>query len=273
VVAEISMKTGRPVANFKQQRRKPLMRSSLLLVVLLFHFVTAKAQPVSYAFNRGLGEAWRIASWQSPDSKVGLNHGTYVPENVDFVDGMLRLKVEQTQGPDGVISKGAAVWTREKFGYGTYEFVMRMASESPTPDGPGKAQSGTISSAFLYFQNSETEMDIEFLGNKNSVWATNWHNLNLNAQPGYSPDVRTTDEVQNSSLANQFHNYKLVWQPAGVKWYIDGVLVASHRTNVPVAPAYIILQIRGTNSNEWGGKATLNVVRYAYIKSVKFYPA
>jgi beta-glucanase (GH16 family) len=273
VVAEISMKTGGAAANFKQQRRKPLMRSSLLLVVLLFHFVTAKAQPVSYAFNRGLGEAWRIASWQSPDTKIGLNRGTYVPENVDFVDGMLRLKVEQTQGPDGVISKGAAVWTREKFGYGTYEFVMRMASESPTPDGPGKAQSGTISSAFLYFQNSETEMDIEFLGDKNCVWATNWHNLDLNTPPRYSPEVRTTDQVRNSSLADQFHHYKLVWQPESVKWYIDGVLVASHHTNVPVAPAYIILQIRGTNSNEWGGKATLNVVRYAYIKSVKFYPA
>ncbi len=129
------------------------MRSSVLLVALLFLFVTAKAQPISYDFsynfNNGLGKAWRIASWQSPDSKPGLNHGTYVPGNVDFADGMLRLKVEQTQGPDGVISRGAAVWTREKFGYGTYEFVMRMASESPTPNGLGMAQSGTVSSAFF----------------------------------------------------------------------------------------------------------------------------
>jgi beta-glucanase (GH16 family) len=87
------------------------------------------------------------------------------------------------------------------------------------------------------------------------------------------PEVRTTDQVRNSSLANQFHNYKLVWQPESVKWYIDGVLVATHNTNVPVAPAYIILQNRGTNSDQWGGKATLNVIRYAYVKSVKFYPA
>jgi endo-1,3-1,4-beta-glycanase ExoK len=260
-------------AGLERRQRKPLMRSSILLVAVLSLLVTANAQPVSYDFNKGLGKAWRIASWKSPDSKAGLNHGTYVPENVDFVDGMLRLKVEQTPGPDGVTSKGAAVWTREKFGYGTYEFVMRMASESPTPNGQGKAHPGTVSSAFLYFQNSETEMDIEFLGNKNSLWATNWHNLNLNTQPGYSPDVRTTDEVRNSSLANQFHNYKLVWQPGSVKWYIDGELVASHHTNVPIAPAYVILQIRGTNSDEWGGKATLTVPRYAYVKSVRFYPA
>jgi beta-glucanase (GH16 family) len=267
------MKRGCTTLGFQQHQRKSLTRSLALLVALLFLLVAANAQPVSYDFNNGLGKAWRKALWPSPDSKVGLNHGTYVPENVDFVDGILRLRVEQTQGPDGVISKGAAVWTKQKFGYGTYEFVMRMASESPTPTGPGKAESGTISSAFLYFQNSETEMDIEFLGDKNRVWATNYHNLNLNTQPGYSPEVRTTDEVQNSSLASQFHNYKLVWQPESVDWYIDGALVASHRTNVPIAPAYIILQIRGTNSDQWGGKATLNVTRYAYVKSVKFYPA
>jgi beta-glucanase (GH16 family) len=267
------MKCSGTIAGLKRHQRRPLLRSLVLLLATLLLLVTAKAQPVSYAFNNGLGKAWRIASWKSPDSKLGLNRGTYVPENVDFVDGMLRLKVEQTKGPDGVISKGAAVWTKEKFGYGTYEFVMRMASESPTPDGPGKAQSGTVSSAFLYFQNSETEMDIEFLGDKNCVWATNWHNLNLNTPPGYTPQVRTTDQVQSASLAEQFHHYKLVWQPESVKWYIDGALVASHYTNVPVAPAYIILQIRGTNSDEWGGKATLNVVRYTYVKSVRFYPA
>jgi endo-1,3-1,4-beta-glycanase ExoK len=267
------MTSGGTADGLNRHERKPLMRSSVLLVALLVVLVTAKAQPVSYDFNNGLGKAWRIASWKSPDSKVGLNHGTYVPENVDFVDGVLRLRVEQARGQDGVVSKGAAVWTREKFGYGSYELVMRMASESPTPTGPGRAYSGTVSSAFLYFQNSETEMDIEFLGDTNSLWATNWHNLNLNSQPGYSPEVRTTDQVRNSSLANQFHNYKLDWQPGSVKWYIDGMLVASHHTNVPIAPAYIILQIRGTNSDEWGGKASLNVTRYPYVKSVKFFPA
>jgi hypothetical protein len=149
------MKRGGPAAGLKRLHGKRLMRSSVLLVALLFLFITAKAQPVSsnfsYDFNNGLGKAWRIASWQSPDSKPGLNYGIYIPENVDFVDGMVRLKVEQTQGSDGVISKGAAIWT--------------------------------------------------------------------------------------------------------------------------VAPAYIILQIRGTNSDQWGGKATLNAIRYAYVKSVKFHPA
>ena len=265
------MKSGEAAGSFKPQRQ-PLMRSLLLVAAPLFGMVTAKAQPVSYAFNNGLGKAWRIATWKAPDSKIGLNQGAYVAENVDFVDGMLRLKVEQTQGPNGVISKGAAVWSRERFGYGTYEFVMRMASDSSTPNGPGKAYPGTVSSAFLYFQNSETEMDIEFLGDKNCLWATNWRNLNFNVPPSHSQEVRTTDQIMNSSLAEQFHRYKLVWLPESVKWYIDGVLVADHHTNVPVAAAYIMLQIRGTNSDEWGGKATLKVARYAYVKSVTFYP-
>src|SRR6516225_1229187 len=153
VLAKIPMKSRGAPRGFKRQQ-KPLMRSLLLVASLLFGLITAKAQPVSYAFNNGLGKAWRIATWKAADSKIGLNQGAYVPENVDFVDGMLRLKVEQTEGPDGIISKGAAVWSRERFGYGTYEFVMRMASDSSTPYGPGKVHSGTVSSAFLYFQNS-----------------------------------------------------------------------------------------------------------------------
>ena len=131
VLAQIPMKGAEAAGTFKPQRQS-VVRSLLLVAALLFVWVTTKAQPDSYAFNSGLGKAWRIASWRSPDSKIGLNQGTYVPENVDFVDGMLRLKVEQTQGPDGIISKGAAVWSRERFGYGTYDFVMRMASDSPT---------------------------------------------------------------------------------------------------------------------------------------------
>src|SRR6516225_12073637 len=140
VLAKIPMKSGEATGGFKQ--RKPLMRSLLLVAALLAGLVTAKAQPISYAFNSGLGKAWRIATWKAPDSKIGLNQGAYVAENVDFVDGMLRLKVEQTEGPNGVISKGAAVWSKERFGYGTYEFVMRMASDSSTPNGPGKAYPG-----------------------------------------------------------------------------------------------------------------------------------
>jgi len=104
------MKSAGIVAGLKRHQQKPLLRSSvIMLAALLFLLITAKAQPVSYHFshdfNSGLGKAWRIASWQSPDSKSGLNHGTYVPENVDFVDGMLRLKVEQAQGPTALFPK------------------------------------------------------------------------------------------------------------------------------------------------------------------------
>src|ERR1035438_1681251 len=121
------MRSNGTADGLNRHERKPLMRSSVLLVALLFLLATAKAQPVSYDFNNGLGKAWRVAQWKSPDSKVGLNHGTYVPEHVDFVEGMLRLKVEQTQGSDGVISKGAAVWTREKFG------SLKLSSEGKAP--------------------------------------------------------------------------------------------------------------------------------------------
>ncbi len=52
----------------KESQRASLIRPSAALVALLFFLVAAKAQPLYYAFNNGLGKSWRIAAWQSPDS-------------------------------------------------------------------------------------------------------------------------------------------------------------------------------------------------------------
>lgn len=68
----------------------------------------------------------------------------------------------------------------------------------------------------------------------------------------------------------EFHKYTLVWAPTSVKVYLDGALVASHNEHIPQSPAYIILQHRGTNSDEWGGTAMVGVTRYMYVKKVNF---
>jgi beta-glucanase (GH16 family) len=252
---------------------KGLMKA--LVVVLALFLCSACvvfAQTFSDDFSAGKLDAskWEVATYKSPDSKPGLNSGVYVPESLDFSRRMLCIKVTQQRGPDNIRSYGGAIISKKRFGFGTYEFVMRMSSTSATPDGFGTAISGAISSGFVFYNNSESEIDLEFLGNENAIWITNWQNANPKNAP--SGDVKQTDKISNHFLAGEFHKYKLIWAPTNVKVYIDGTLVASHNEHIPQSPAYVILQHRGTNSNEWGGTATVGVTRYMYVKSVNFIP-
>jgi beta-glucanase (GH16 family) len=249
------------------------MKTLVAVTLFLWSAHVVFAQSFSDDFRGGKLDTskWNVATYKSPDSKPGLNSGSYVPESLDFSRGMVCIKVTQQKGgPDNILSYGGAVISKERFGFGTYELVMRMSSTSATPDGVGAATSGAISSGFVFYNNSESEIDLEFLGNENAMWITNWQNANPKNAP--SGDVKQTDKTFNRFLASEFHKYTLVWAPTSVKVYIDGTLVASHNQHIPQSPAHIILQHRGTNSNEWGGMAAVGVTRYMYVRSVSFTP-
>ena len=69
---------------------------------------------------------WLVAQWKSADSKPGINLGTYVTDHLDFSTGTLRIWIDQTPDPtNGMNSLGAAIQSKQKFGFGTYTFVMR----------------------------------------------------------------------------------------------------------------------------------------------------
>jgi beta-glucanase (GH16 family) len=249
------------------------MKTLVVVTLFLCSASVVCAQTFSDNFSAGKLDTskWEVATYKSPDSKLGLNSGVYVPETLYFSRGMLCIKVTQQKGgPDNILSYGGAIISKERFGFGTYEFVMRMSSTSATPDGLGTTVSGAISSGFVFYNNSESEIDLEFLGNEDAIWITNWQNANPKNDP--SDKMKQTDKISNRFLAADFHKYKLVWSPTSVKAYIDGTLVASHTEHIPQSPAYIILQHRGTNSNDWGGMATVGVTRYMYVKSVNFTP-
>ena len=213
---------------------------------------------------------WKVATYKSPDSKTGINAGVYVASALDFSQGMLRIKVQQKKGEAGVDSVGGAVISTERFGYGTYDFEMRMSSTSPTPDGPGKAITGAVSSGFIYYNKSESEIDLEFLANENALWVSTWQN----PEPTLDPTSRDKSSIKlpNRDLSTAFHHYELIWTSEAVDVYIDGIRVAHQTEHVPHAPASIILQHRGTNSDKWGGLATVGVDRYFYIRRVSFTP-
>jgi len=226
--------------------------------------VTATSPTVfSDSFNTGRLDTskWMASNSPAPGNISGVNYGSFIPANVDLSKGMLCLKLQQQQGPTGVQSVGAEIQSITTFGYGTYEWVMRVSSTSPSPTGAGSVVSGQVSGAFTFVNNSQTEIDFEVEGqNPNTLWLTNWISV---TQKQYS-------NVVVPSPQNGFHHFKFIWAPGKIDFYLDGKFVSRHTANVPKAPAYILINHWGTNSKGWGGKATLGVQRYLYISSFKY---
>lgn len=198
------------------------------------------------------GYDWETHNGSAPPvGNVNGNVGTFDPMNVS-VGTELALSLTQTQNGSQILSSGSEVMTKQTFTYGTFEFTSRVDN----------VLSGSDSSGFLYAPNSATEIDMEQVGNKpDAVDCTNWKGVS-NFQ-----DTEITGFHQGNS-----HDFKIVWAPTHVDWYVDGQLVVSHSQAVPSAPAPFLFNMWGTNKSTWGGMATIGPTRYMYISNFTYTP-
>jgi len=205
--------------------------------------------PSTFTFS---GYDWETHGGSAPPvGNANGNVGTFDPMNVT-VGSELVLSLTQTQSGSQILSSGAEVMTLQKFGYGTFEFTSRVAG----------VYSGSITTGFLYAPNSETEIDMEQVGNKaDAVDCTNWRGVS-NFQ-----DTQVFGFDQGNS-----HDFKIVWQPGYVDWYVDGQLVVHHTQAVPSVAAPFLFSAWGTNKSTWGGIATIGPTRYMYVSSFKYTP-
>src|ERR1022692_224635 len=100
------------------------MKTLVFVTLFLCSACVVFAQTFSDDFSAGKLDTskWKVATYRSPDSKPGLNSGTYVPENLDFSRGILCIKVTQLKRePGNILSYGGAIVSKERFGFGTYE--------------------------------------------------------------------------------------------------------------------------------------------------------
>ncbi len=247
------------------------MRIVVLLLAILFlvHGTLHAAAPSAPAgatffdnFSSGSLDTskWIPSNWGAPGG------GTFVPSNLDFSTGMLRIKVTQTYNSSGgIASVGGELQSKQTLGFGTYEWVIRASSTSSTPTGSGVTVSGQISSGFVYVNNSQTEIDSPEIEGQNpgTLWWTTWSSVNTkqstSSQAPFAPEAG-------------FHSYKCVWTPSSISFYVDGLLVSTHTGVVPQTPAYAMINHWGTNSTGWGGLATPNITRYMFVRSFSFIP-
>lgn len=211
--------------------------------------VTTITGPSQFTFG---GYTWQTHGWSAPRvGNVNGNVGTFSSSNVS-IGSYLVLSLKQTRQGSKILSSGSEVGTTRTFTYGTFEFTSRVVNVA----------SGSVASGFLYATNSVTEIDMEQVGNKpNAVDCTNWKGVS-NFQ-----DTEVTGYNQGNT-----HNFKIVWRPTYVNWYVDGKLVVSHTRAVPSAPAPFLFNLWGTNQSSWGGVATTGITRYMYISNFKYTP-
>lgn len=195
------------------------------------------------------------------------NHiGYFQPDHLSLSNGYLVLLLTQESGlvdsnSNGVISRGAGIYTKRTYGYGTYEWRMRMSSTAGSPSGLGDPVSGSVSAGFTYVNNSETEIDFEFSGHApNTLFMTNWTTINNS----------TSVSVPLFGISNDFHTYKFLWEAGSISYYVDDVLQAKVTTNVPSAPAYFMISHWGANNPYFGGSATIGIPRYFFVDWVKY---
>jgi endo-1,3-1,4-beta-glycanase ExoK len=224
---------------------------------------------------------WDIGNGRAPGYIAGRHIGYYQPDHVALVsDGgsgrYLRLLLTQETGPvdanpNGTISRGALVSSDKVYGYGTYEWRMRMSSTAAGPLVPGNPVSGSVSAGFIYVNNSKTEIDFEFTGSlPDTLYLVNWANAQPASDP--TPEEETFSYLQPFDVTSAFRLYKFVWEPTRISFYVDGILKAVHTTNVPGSPAHFMINHWGTDSVNWGGPATPGTPRYFYVDWVRFTP-
>ena len=193
------------------------------------------------------GDDFQATDWSS-------DHAVY------DADG-LSLQLERVPGQTGAF-RGGEIQTRETYGYGRYEVLMR----------PAKA-SGTVSSFFTYtgpyYENPHDEVDIEFLGQDTAKVYLNYFR---NGQVG---DHVTLELPFDASEA--LHLYAFEWRPDSITWFVDGVPVHQTKpddTNIPQTPGGIFVNLWSGKPklHSWHGRPNFNGLVEAEYACISFQP-
>ena len=241
-------------------------------------------------FNTIDSTRWVKATAQTPTpGNTPSNTGTYDPNYVGLVqavDGNTYLQIKLTQKvvstePSVTSSTGGLLYSNQTYRYGTYEWRMRMSSTATEPFGSGVPQSGNVSAAFNYVNNSQTEVDFEFSGhvigdldlyNDNTLYMANWNNKGPKSPP--APNELTSSTTEIPGITSGFKTYRFVWEEGKITFCVEGSYQTHHTTDVPSAPANLMINHWGTNKLDggFGGKATPGITRYFYVDRVGFTP-
>jgi endo-1,3-1,4-beta-glycanase ExoK len=184
------------------------------------------------------------AKWEASTHTFTGNAARFTPANVDVRNGILTLTVRKRRTGDRNYA-AAELRMKESIGtfkYGRFEVRMRAAR--------GQA---VISSFFAYRPIPWDEIDIEFLGRKTTAAQANLYVSPTEAPVEVTPFPALHDLAFDA--AADFHVYAFEWEPAEIRWYVDGVLIdkSSNPGAIPSLPLRVALNIWPSTDSTWAG--------------------
>lgn len=179
---------------------------------------------------------------------------------VTFSGGIMSLTLDAESGGNPPYKSGE-YRTTANYKYGLYEVRMKAAKAS-----------GIVSSFFTYTGPSEgnpwDEIDIEILGKDTTKMQINYF---TNGTGGHESMINLGFDA-----AAAFHTYGFEWLSNQIRWYVDGVLVATEngsRGPLPVTASKIMMNLwPGTGVDSWLGPYNGTVPLSAQYDWVRFTP-
>ena len=202
--------------------------------------------------------------WEKGTHTWKSNLTQFIPENVTFQDGTMRLHLKKQKTAEREFT-GAEYRTGEKFLYGRY--VVR----AKFPKGSG------IVTSFFTFRDPAfpkwQEIDVEVLG-KDTSHVQFTHHWGNPPRSKYKAETFNLDFTTDSD----FHEYAFEWIPGQITWYLDGrkTYTAADK-NVPHLPQQIMMNIWINSNPKWAGlldeSAMPTYAEYDYVKYYRLDPA
>ncbi len=169
---------------------------------------------------------WRLSTHKN-DEAHAFYGGPWLPENIVQTPDRLILKV--MKGRDGAPPTMAEMQSRQKYGYGRYEVIMRPSTES-----------GIVSTFFTYTGpwsgDPQDEIDIEFIGKRpKSVEYNYWKSGKTGAH---------SREPLAFDISDRMNLYAFEWHEDEIIWFVNGeehYRSPRDRSKVPSHPGNIFI--------------------------------
>lgn len=181
--------------------------------------------------------------WAKLDTTFFCNEAVFTPSNVrPGTGGGVALHVENAPGAEKAYTAGS-IATHDgpdaAHLYGRYETVLKV------PKG-----SGLVTALFLYRFDPWQEIDLEFVGRDTTQVL-----LNVFYNPGDDGDLhnyglRGTPVMVELGFdaTDDFHEYAIEWEPAEIRWFVDGELIHVRNAGRPAPIPHLPMRL---HLNSW----------------------
>ena len=196
-----------------------------------------------------------LSAWQLQTFTFGGNLAQFSTQNAAVANGILTINLTPNPSSTAEPYNGVEMRSAKTLTYGKVSTRMRFATGS-----------GVVSGLVLFYTPypncNWNEIDIEHLGDSATTSQLNAQVYLGTPVAGCTTSVSPTQDPQIVNLGvdaeADFHQYDIEWTPAGVKYFVDGMLLRTWTTHADLLnlPETILLTIWASSAASWAGPLT-----------------